>query len=171
MGGHWSLFGNRFSVGGVMITTRPGRSLQVILVVGLLFTLLRPMPAVGGPIAYVDDSAAPDGDGISWVTAFDDLQDALDAVGGIVVITEIWVATGSYRPSVPTLAEEPRSKALQLLNNVSIYGGFAGNESEADQRDPSVNFTILSGDIGLPGVSTQVPSRALVLCCMARSHR
>ena len=30
-------------------------------------------------------------------------------------------------------------------------GGFAGNESSFDKRDPATNVTILSGDIGVGG--------------------
>ncbi|MHC4128726.1 MAG: right-handed parallel beta-helix repeat-containing protein [Planctomycetota bacterium] len=106
----------------------------------------------GGTVAYVDDSADPEGDGISWETAFDDLQDALDAaVAAQGAVTEIWVAAGSYRPSVRVDPDEPQTVAFQLLSGVAIYGGFAGDETDLSQRDPSVNFTVLSGDVGQPG--------------------
>ena len=38
--------------------------------------------------------------------------------------------------------------SIQLKNNVEIYGGFFGDETALDQRDPVLNETILSGDIG-----------------------
>ncbi|TDJ58376.1 MAG: hypothetical protein E2O40_01575 [Planctomycetota bacterium] len=98
--------------------------------------------------------AVPGGDGTSWATAFDDLQDALDAaIDAPGTITEIWVAAGIYRPSARLDEDEPRSTTFQLQNGLAIYGGFAGDETSLDQRDPSGNFTLLSGDIGLPAVT------------------
>lgn len=91
-------------------------------------------------VLYVDDDAASGGDGTSWVTAFNDLQDALAASPG----GEIWVAAGVYRPDGGT---GDRSAWFRLVNGVAVYGGFAGNETDLSQRDPAVTVTILSGDL------------------------
>ena len=40
-----------------------------------------------------------------------------------------------------------------MLNQVEIYGGFLGNETAVDQRDPKVVITTLSGEINGPGPS------------------
>lgn len=94
---------------------------------------------------------SPDGndpDGLSWETAYNDLQSALDNTTYAAGEYEIWVASGSegmhiYIPSNGT----GRDKTFQLLNNVPIYGGFAGYEDSLAERQPDENVTILSGDI------------------------
>ena len=60
---------------------------------------------------------------------------------------EVWVAGGVYKPiSVDsTPSESDRKFTLHLFPDV--YGGFAGTETELNQRDPATNITILSGDI------------------------
>ena len=91
-------------------------------------------------LCYVDASAVGLNDGTSWTNAYTNLQSAL---GGSSCL-EIWVADGTYKPSSPS----GRSATFQLKNGVAIYGGFAGGEFLLEARDPAVNVTILSGDIG-----------------------
>ena len=55
------------------------------------------------------------------------------------------MAEGRYRPAV-TLQ---RSASFVLKTGVALYGGFAGTETDRDQRDPEVNVTVLTGDLGL----------------------
>ncbi|MCP4712207.1 MAG: hypothetical protein GY869_26590, partial [Planctomycetes bacterium] len=88
---------------------------------------------------YVDADAAAGGDGKSWTTAYNDLQDGLADVPA-----EVWVAEGTYKPDRGT---GNRASTFQLINNVSIYGGFDGDETTLFQRDPVNNVTILSGDL------------------------
>ncbi len=97
-------------------------------------------------ILYVDASVADGGDGLAWATAFNDLQDALT---GAVSGDEIWVAAGTYRPSVQVGGTGDRYATFQMVDGVGIYGGFAGNEDLREARDVSANVTILSGDIGV----------------------
>ncbi|HKD16866.1 MAG TPA: right-handed parallel beta-helix repeat-containing protein [Thermoanaerobaculia bacterium] len=77
-------------------------------------------------------------------TAFTDLQPALAASNSG---DEIWVAAATYLPTTTT----DRTVSFAMKNGVGIYGGFAGTETMRSQRDPSVNVTILSGDIGTQG--------------------
>jgi parallel beta-helix repeat protein len=97
-------------------------------------------------ILYVDrQAAAGSGDGSSWTDAFVDLQDALDAaVNSPGIVGEIWVAAGTYGPDRGT---KDRSLSFQLVDGVGLYGGFAGDESYRQQRNPRVNITTLSGDL------------------------
>jgi hypothetical protein len=88
-----------------------------------------------GTTYYVDD------DGTTYPGAYSFLQDALAiAVSG----DEIFVAAGTYKPdenSATPGGTGSRSATFQLINGISIYGGNGGE-------------SILSGDIGTPGVST-----------------
>ena len=80
-------------------------------------------------------------DGTSWADAYNDLQGALNSVYSY---GEIWVAKGTYTPSISDINE-----TFSIRDN--IYGGFAGTESNLVDRDLSLihttNATILSGDL------------------------
>jgi len=103
---------------------------------------------------YVDANATgTGGNGTSWNTAYKTLQEALEAAAAPGSnITEIWVAKGTYTPTPTFQATDPRSATFSLVNGVSIYGGFAGNESSKNARaminNEYVHQTILSGDLG-----------------------
>ena len=103
----------------------------------------------------VDAEAATGGDGLDWATAYNDLQAALDDAtfrnADEVAendVEQIWIAEGVYRPSAELESGTARSAAFSLVDGVTLYGGFAGTETELSQRDWSAHETILSGDIG-----------------------
>ncbi|MFC1783466.1 right-handed parallel beta-helix repeat-containing protein, partial [Planctomycetota bacterium] len=103
----------------------------------------------GTVIIYVDaDVAGGDNSGAGWENAYKILQDALDVA---IYGDEIWVADGTYYPSMMVGVRDDRYMTFQLINGVAIYGGFTGTETALDQRDVQNNETILSGDIGVPG--------------------
>ena len=91
-------------------------------------------------VIYVNAAAGAGGNGQSWGSAFDDLQDALAAAEGG---DEIWVASGVYRPGMI------RDDTFTLRPNVRVYGGFDGTETARADRDanPASNGTVLSGAI------------------------
>lgn len=105
-------------------------------------------PALKADIIYVDASATGLDDGTSWEDAFTDLQNGLDAATGAG--DQIWVATGTYHPSVEVGGTGERYRSFSLRNGVALYGGFAGGEEALDERDPELHPTTLSGDIGVP---------------------
>lgn len=120
-------------------------------------------------------------DGEGWLSAYDNLQSALDvAEDG----DQIWIASGTYKPSTsdlksdedlleylelfePELLSQFKSNqdpseilkddqtlfTFRLNKNISIYGGFFGNETDIDQRDIETYTTILSGEIGTPSTT------------------
>ncbi len=94
------------------------------------------------PRIYVRQGASGANDGTSWTDAFVDLQDAMEAAANG---STIWVAGGTYRPDRGT--GNPLA-TFQLKDGVSLYGGFAGNETSLEERDLAANPTVLSGDLG-----------------------
>lgn len=119
------------------------------------------LPAIAGAQSprRVNEAASPGGDGLTWATAYKDLQDALtEARSNPGAVSEIWVAAGTYYPAP---IGGSRAAAFEMVNGVSIYGGFAGNETSRSQRAPHVNITVLSGDIerdDTPGEWYQSPN-------------
>ncbi|MGG7661850.1 T9SS type A sorting domain-containing protein [Dyadobacter sp. BHUBP1] len=92
------------------------------------------------------------GEGSGWGDALGSLSAALNAASGCPGITEIWVKTGTYIPTgtpYNTTLFGVRHNAFYLLDNLAIYGGFAGNETTLSQRNPGLNQTILSGNLGV----------------------
>ncbi|MCA9291884.1 MAG: right-handed parallel beta-helix repeat-containing protein [Phycisphaerales bacterium] len=97
----------------------------------------------------VDADATGANNGLSWADAFTSVQAALVALG-TSTDGEIWVAEGTY---VPTTGSD-RTISFALRAGTRLYGGFAGDESARRFRDPVAHPTILTGDIGAPGVTT-----------------
>ena len=93
---------------------------------------------------YVDRDAAPGGDGSSWALAFDVLNDALAHANDLMVGGEIWIAEGVYAPAGPG---GPREASFLVPPGVALYGGFAGDETGLDERDPIGHPTVLTGDL------------------------
>lgn len=98
---------------------------------------------VNAAICNVANTGTDAGSG-TWVSPMN-LQTALADAN----CTEIWVKTGVHKPN--TADADPRMATFRIQHEVGIYGGFAGNETQRVDRNPVLNPTTLSGDIGLPG--------------------
>ena len=99
------------------------------------------------PVVFVDAGVASSGDGASWETAFQTLQQALSvAAQSWGATNEIWVAAGTYLPDEPYASDDP-SATFQLQDGLAIYGGFLTGQAFWD-RDFVNNVTTLSGNIG-----------------------
>ncbi len=99
-------------------------------------------------ILYVDASASgPAPDGLSWTTAFTELQSALAvAMPG----DQIWVAAGVYKPDFDPVSGAYTgyvTATFALTNGVQLYGGFSSGMSALAERLPEVYLTVLSGDL------------------------
>ncbi len=118
-----------------------------VLFVGLLFagvgTLTAHHTACADPgVLYAAPMAQGNGDCSDWANACT-LQTALaNAISG----DEIWVKAGVHIPD-PTGLVDPREASFNLKDGVALYGGFAGNENNRDERNWEANITVLSGDI------------------------
>ncbi|MDA7645607.1 right-handed parallel beta-helix repeat-containing protein, partial [bacterium] len=97
------------------------------------------------PVLKVDADAGAGGDGLTWTTAFRTIQEAFAALPTIGH-REIWVAEGTYYPSL----NNARGDSFEMQNNLVIYGGFqGGDDSESlNDRDWKSFPAILSGNIG-----------------------
>ncbi|TVQ43413.1 MAG: calcium-binding protein [Gloeocapsa sp. DLM2.Bin57] len=92
-------------------------------------------------VIYVNVDAEGSNDGSSWQNAYNSLQDALNTAQ---TNDEIWIAKGVYKPT----DNRNRNVSFNLKNSVDVYGGFAGDENNLNERNLERNETILSGNIG-----------------------
>lgn len=116
---------------------------------------------------YVKANATGANTGLSWNDAFTNLQDALKNTCSDTS-TQIWVAGGTYIPTqIMPGYTDPRLKMFVVNDGMKIYGGFAGNETTLEQRDYRNNPTILTGDIGTPGDSTDNSYHVVLLTAPA----
>jgi len=85
---------------------------------------------------FVDDDAAPGGDGTRWSTAFASPEAAvLAAAAG----QEVWIAQGLYTPS-------QANGDFVAAFDVDFYGGFDGTEMLMADRAGLFHETVISGD-------------------------
>jgi len=95
-------------------------------------------------IICVDADARGASSGANWENALRDLQEALSYCYLFPELREIRVAAGTYRPA----GDGDRSAAFQLVNGVTLKGGYAGyGEPDPNVRDVNEYETILSGDL------------------------
>jgi hypothetical protein len=96
---------------------------------------------------YVSVGGAGNKDGSTWADAYDEggFRVALkSAASG----DQFWLMMGTYKP------ENFRDSAFTIPNGVKLYGGFSVTDTVFSDRDWKANETILSGDIGSAGVTT-----------------
>lgn len=127
-----------------ILTRSMHASLALSLVAGLT-------SAASAAVIYVNAGSAVLGNGTSWAQAMPHLKDALAAAQAG---DEIWVVSGTYYPD--TSGNSPagtgdRTSRFVIPNGVRVLGGFIGTETNASQRNPAANLTILSGDLGVRG--------------------
>jgi hypothetical protein len=117
----------------------------------VLLTATLPLTGSFGRTIYVDDDAGGANDGSSWQNAYNYLQDALADADSSGKPVEIRVAEGAYRPDEDSLHPSgtgDRAATFQLINGVSLKGGYAGfTEPDPNARDVTLYETILSGDL------------------------
>ena len=89
-------------------------------------------------VVYVvpPDEAPEVQDGTSWETAYTDLATAYADAG--TYRGQVWMKGGFY----------PVPQDIQMLSNVEVIGGFAGDETEASAADPVAHPVTLYGDNG-----------------------
>jgi predicted outer membrane repeat protein len=95
---------------------------------------------------YVD-STVLGGDGLSWATAFNHLQDALTSTC-LHDGDTICVAKGTYYPDEGVgFTDNARDSSFYIPSGVVVLGGFPTGGGNLASRDWEAHKTILSGDI------------------------
>ncbi len=109
--------------------------------------------SVRAEVIYVKaDGSDTANNGESWSTAYATVQKALNASNS--TRNQIWVKHGDYYPDTgPDQTDNSPTSTFRLRNNIAMYGGFAGTESDVNQRDLSnaAYETVLSGDLDQDG--------------------
>jgi len=116
-----------------------------------------------GKIIYVDADATGANNGTSWAYAYKYLQDALADANSAEKPVEIRVARGMYRPdrsSTEPNGTGDREATFQLINGVTIKGGYAG-APDPNLRNIELYETILSGDLANDDIEGLEPSELL----------
>jgi hypothetical protein len=114
---------------------------------------------------FVDVDATGANNGTSWADAYNYLQDSLADANSSAKPVEIWVAEGIYTPdsnSADPNGSGSREATFQLVNGVTIKGGYAGfGEANPNARDIELYESILSGDLDGNDVDVNDPADLL----------
>jgi hypothetical protein len=89
-------------------------------------------------IRYVNHAATGANNGSSWANAYTRLELAIAAAQPN---DQIWIAKGVY---YPTTSSTDRSASFVLKDQVALYGGFAGTETELYQRSIMLHRKVIS---------------------------
>jgi parallel beta helix pectate lyase-like protein len=109
----------------------------------VLVMMMTCLVTVGEAATYYvyDDSDASTADGLSWDTAFREIQDAIDtaveAGASEDEPAEVWVADGNYRG--------PGEYVVEMTEYVDLYGGFSGVEKLREERDWVIHQASIDG--------------------------
>ncbi len=110
----------------------------------LLALLLAIAWQLNAEVIYVKQGAT--GTGTSWENALGNLNFALaQAQAG----DQIWVAKGTFSPT----NKKDRTISFEIPEGIQLIGGFFGTENSIDERNFTLNPTILTGEIAEPGIA------------------
>ena len=123
----------------------------------LLFFAIATAVLQAQSVLYITPNGAGTKNGSTWSNAGDSSQ-VQAFINTATTGAQIWVAKGTYKPNTYptgcTNCNTTRQYSFLMKNGVALYGGFAGNEAALAQRNVQLDTTILSGDIGVKGDST-----------------
>ena len=105
------------------------------------------LPLTAQFLRHVDARVATGGDGSTWASAYRTLDAALAEARGALVGYEvwIWIAAGEYSPGAASGGLV--APHWELPGTVSVYGGFAGFETNLRERDIDAHEVVLDGHL------------------------
>ena len=87
-------------------------------------------------IRYVKPDGSDMADGMSWATAYHSVQHAIDDLAARPGVRgEVWVAAGTYYPTAYLEGNPTYPASFRIVDGISVYGGFRGDETSKDQRE------------------------------------
>ena len=110
----------------------------------LIAFLFMGVGSAGAKTVFVNGAVSKSGNGTSWASAYKYLRDALDNSKSKDVI---YLAKGTYYPDDGASGNFGDRQDSFEIKGQKIYGGFAGRETDLEQRNPQTNVTVLSGAI------------------------
>ena len=107
---------------------------------------------------YVDAAATTGADdGTSWSNAFRGAGGVERALAVAVAGDEVWVTAGTYLPT----STGDRTRSFVLIDEIALYGGFAGGETNREDRNPAARVSTLCGDLAGDDASGQKGDNSL----------
>ncbi len=125
----------------------------------LIFTVffLVSFVALHSQIIYVTPQGAGLKNGTSWENALDGnfpsgngFTKLAESIRTATSGKQFWIAEGTYK----ACSDNDREKSFELGQNIKLFGGFQGTESDTNQRNIAFHPTIFSGNIGQQNDST-----------------
>ena len=90
-----------------------------------------PTPVAHGKVVFVNAGQTNSSrDGLTWATAFTNVQQAID---GAASGDQVWVAAAAYFENIA------------LKEGIALYGGFKGVETDLSERNWTTNVSVLDG--------------------------
>lgn len=103
-----------------------------------IFLLFVCSASLSAATIFVSPSGSAEQSGSSWSEATTLANACTIATAG----DQIWAVSGTYLPG------NQQSSTFTIKSGVKLYGGFSGEETAIDQRNPQQAPSILSGNIG-----------------------
>jgi len=97
-------------------------------------------------VIYVNPGGTLPADGSSWASGYRTIEEALAVAVSFPQIQQVWVKAGTYRPPLPSGQNDQRQRKYVMRSGLKLFGGFAGTETSASQRDLGANHTVITGD-------------------------
>ena len=127
------------------------RIVNNIVDIGAYESFIQIEPDTAGVLYVNKHVVGGDKSGRDWSNAMPELADALlFAKHNKQIVNQIWVAKGNYKPlyiAADNGSNDDKHKSFVIPEGIEVYGGFAGWETDINQRKIKDNETTLNGKL------------------------